>query len=93
MASAGAMEVVGSDRTPEGISTLIPYKGSLSRLVNELEGGIRSGLSYCNSASIADLHEQTIELVKVTQASQAESKPHALALSPTGAPLVTTTKL
>lgn len=77
MASAGAQAKVESDRVPEGISTLIPYKGPLAPLVAELEGGIRSGLSYCNSASIADLHQQTIEFVKVTAASQAESKPHA----------------
>jgi IMP dehydrogenase len=89
MASAGAMQVVGTERTPEGISTLIPYKGPVAALVNELDGGIRSGLSYCNSASIADLHQQTIEMVKVTAASQAESKPHALNFSPTGAPLPT----
>ncbi len=82
MASAGAMQKVGTDRTPEGISTLIPHKGSVKALVAELEGGIRSALSYCNSASIADLHEQTIEMVKVTQASQRESQPHALSLSP-----------
>jgi IMP dehydrogenase len=92
MASAGAMQVVGADRTPEGISTLIPYKGSVVALVTELDGGIRSGLSYCNSASIADLHQQTIELTKVTQASQRESQPHALSLSPTGAPLASAAK-
>lgn len=77
MASAGAQKVVGSDRTPEGISTYIPYKGSVVPLVRELEGGIRSGLSYCNSFDIADLHQQTIELVKVTPASMRESLPHA----------------
>lgn len=77
MASAGAMARIDADRTPEGISTLIPYKGPVAPLVMELEGGIRSGLSYCNSASLEDLHQQTIELVKVTQASMAESRPHA----------------
>lgn len=77
MASAGAMAKVGAERTPEGISTLIPYKGPVGPLVDELDGGIRSGLSYCNSASIEDLHQQTIELVKVTPASMAESRPHA----------------
>ncbi|HEY9854963.1 MAG TPA: IMP dehydrogenase [Stenomitos sp.] len=77
MASAGAMAKVGAERTPEGISTLIPYKGSVQPLVHELDGGIRSGLSYCNSASIEDLHQQTIEFVKVTPASMAESRPHA----------------
>ena len=83
MASQGAMDRVGADRTPEGVSTLIPQKGSVKALLTGLEGGIRSALSYCNSASIADLHEQTIELVKVTPASQQENSPHALSLSPT----------
>jgi IMP dehydrogenase len=77
MASAGAQKAVGSDRTPEGISTYIPYKGSVVPLLKELEGGIRSGLSYCNSFSMEDLHSQTIELVKVTSASMRESLPHA----------------
>jgi IMP dehydrogenase len=87
MASSGAMAVVGADRTPEGIATLIPCKGPLAGIVRQLEGGIRSGLSYCNSASIADLHQQTIELVRITPASMRESHPHALSLSPTGEPL------
>lgn len=87
MASSGAQAVVGSARTPEGIATLIPCKGPVAAIVAQLEGGIRSGLSYCNSASIDDLHEQTIELVRITPASMQESRPHALALSPTGSPL------
>ena len=82
MASQGAMDRVGTDRTPEGVSTLIPHKGSVRALITQLEGGIRSALSYCNSASIADLHEQTIELVKVSPASMRENSPHALSLSP-----------
>ena len=82
MASQGAMDRVGSDRTPEGVSTLIPHKGSVRALVTQLEGGIRSALSYCNSASIADLHEQTIEMVKVSPASVRENSPHGLSLSP-----------
>lgn len=82
MASSGAQKRVGADRTPEGISTLLPYKGSVVPLLGEIEGGVRSGLSYCNSASIDDLHQQTIELVKVTQASQRESQPHARLLTP-----------
>ena len=50
-------------------------------LVTQLKGGIRSALSYCNSASIADLHEQTIEMVKISPASVRENSPHALSLS------------
>jgi IMP dehydrogenase len=84
MASQGAMDRVGSDRTPEGVSTLIPHKGSVKVLLAQLEGGMRSALSYCNSASIADLHEQTIEMVKISPASVRENSPHALSLSPAG---------
>src|ERR1035437_3531958 len=78
MASTGAMSIVGTDRTAEGVTTLTPYKGSVINLVNELCGGIRSGLSYCNSESISELHEQDIEMIRVTQASQGESRPHGL---------------
>ncbi|MBM3258952.1 MAG: guanosine monophosphate reductase [Candidatus Sericytochromatia bacterium] len=77
MASAGAMEVLGVARTPEGVETLIPWKGPVAPLAEELEGGVRSGLSYCNARSIQDLHEQTIELVKVSSAGQQENQPHA----------------
>jgi hypothetical protein len=51
-------------------------------LVTQLKGGIRPALRYCNSPSIADLHEQTIELVKVAAASRQENSRHALSLSP-----------
>lgn len=77
MASAGAMQVIGVERTPEGIETLVPYQGSVATLVRDLEGGVRSGLSYCNSSSIADLHQQTIEFVKVSHAGRQENLPHA----------------
>ena len=77
MASAGAMEVLGVSRTPEGVETWIPWKGPVAPLVTELEGGVRSGLSYCNASSIQDLHDQTIELVRVSHAGQQENQPHA----------------
>lgn len=78
MASAGAQQAVGSNRTPEGVSTLVPFKGSVVSLVRELEGGIRSGMSYCNASSIPDLHEQTIEMVRVSGTSLRENLPHAV---------------
>ncbi len=77
MASAGAMQVIGVERTPEGVETYVPCQGSVATLVRDLEGGVRSGLSYCNSSSIADLHQQTIEFVKVSHAGKQENMPHA----------------
>jgi IMP dehydrogenase len=78
MASSAAMAVIGSDRTPEGVSTFVPYKGSVVPLLKELDGGIRSGFSYCNAASFTDLRTQTIELVRVTGSSLRENMPHAV---------------
>ncbi|MBU6429555.1 MAG: IMP dehydrogenase, partial [Cyanobacteria bacterium REEB65] len=77
MASAGAQQVIGIERTPEGVETFLPLQGPVSTLVRDLEGGVRSGLSYCNSASIADLQSQTIEMVKVSPAGKQENMPHA----------------
>ena len=77
MASSGAMQVIGVERTPEGVETYLPWQGPVGTLVRDLEGGVRSGLSYCNSNSIADLHSQTIEFCKVSQAGKQENLPHA----------------
>ena len=50
-------------------------------LVTQLKGGIRPALRYCNSPFIADLHEQTIELVKVgCRLPAGEQPPRALPL-------------
>lgn len=78
MASKGAMESIGTQRTPEGVETFLALKGSVKDLVSELDGGVRSGLSYCNATSISDLHNQTIEFVKISQGARLESLPHAL---------------
>jgi IMP dehydrogenase len=77
MASAGAMQVIGVERTPEGVETHVPWQGSVATLLRDLEGGVRSGLSYCNSESIADLHSQTIEFIKVSGSAKQENMPHA----------------
>jgi IMP dehydrogenase len=42
---------------PEGESTLVPCKGPVREIVHEFVGGIRSGMSYLNSRTIADIPE------------------------------------
>jgi IMP dehydrogenase len=56
----------------EGVSTLIPYKGSLERVINNFVGGIRSGLTYGNANNIYELRENA-EFVRVTAAGLGES--------------------
>jgi len=65
---------VGSN---EGISTFIPYKGSVYPILQELKRGIRSGLSYSGCRSILEF-QAAASFVKQTNAGQAESRTHIL---------------
>lgn len=59
----------------EGESTMIPYKGGVKFIANELLDGIRSALSYAGSDSLLSYHPN---YVIVTNAGQIEAKPHLL---------------
>ena len=38
-----------NDYVAEGVEALVPYKGSVTDILVQITGGIRSGLSYCLS--------------------------------------------
>jgi IMP dehydrogenase len=63
------------ERNVEGESTLIPYKGKVENIINDLLDGIRSALSYAGAPSIDKFNPAYI---KVTNAGQNEAKPHLL---------------
>ena len=60
---------------PEGIEGRVPYRGSLSFNVNQLLGGLRAGMGYCGSPTIAALQEGA-RFIRITNAGLAESHPH-----------------
>ena len=62
-------------RNVEGEETLVPYKGSVKRVVSGLLDGVRSGFSYGGGASIADLRD-AIEFIEVSIHGYQESLPH-----------------
>jgi IMP dehydrogenase len=43
---------------PEGESTSVAVKGPLDAVIHELAGGLRSGMSYVNAATIAELSQK-----------------------------------
>jgi IMP dehydrogenase len=57
----------------EGISKEIPYRGETSDIVNELLGGIRSGLTYSGANSIKELRERAVFQV-ISSGGSRESK-------------------
>jgi IMP dehydrogenase len=68
--------VVAADKlVPEGIEGRVPYKGSLVSIVNQLIGGLRSGMGYTGSADIDNLRHKT-EFVRVTSSGVRESHVH-----------------
>jgi IMP dehydrogenase len=60
---------------PEGIEGQVPYKGSLSALVDQLVGGVRSGMGYCGAANLKDLQENS-KFIRISQAGLRESHVH-----------------
>lgn len=78
MASREAQkDAIGNVSVAEGISTTIPYKGSVKNILDEIRGGLGSGCSYSGCYNIFELSTMA-KYVRVTAASLAESKPHAL---------------
>jgi IMP dehydrogenase len=67
----------GKTSTPEGISTTIPYKGDVNSILEDLKGGIQSGMSYSGARSIRELQTKA-RFVQQTVAGQAESFTHIL---------------
>jgi IMP dehydrogenase len=78
MASAEAqIDWRGEVSVAEGISTEIPYKGSVINIFHNIENGLRSGCSYTGVSHLAELSESAIFTV-VTSNSLNESRPHAI---------------
>ena len=86
MGSLGAMSDATKDRysqqgiedskiVPEGVEGRVPYKGSLSVVVDQLTGGLRSGMGYCGASTIHELQEKAA-FVRVTAAGHRESHVH-----------------
>jgi IMP dehydrogenase len=85
MGSAGAMKGRAADRygtgqapgkhVAEGVEARVRYAGSISELIGQLVGGLRSGMGYAGAADLEDLRTNT-RLTKITGAGLRESHPH-----------------
>ena len=63
-------------RAAEGVEGLVPYRGSVVLLVNELMAGVKSAMSYQNASSLAEFRTNA-RLVRITGAGLNENHPHA----------------
>jgi IMP dehydrogenase len=71
-----AQESVSRGKTvPEGVEGRVPYKGPLSGLVEQLVGGLKSGMGYCGVATLAEL-QKNARFIRITVAGLRESHVH-----------------
>lgn len=74
-----------SDRVlvAEGVEGLVPIKGTVSELVEQAVGGIKSGMYYVGSSTIPSLHANA-KFIRISQASLKESHPHDILITNAG---------
>ncbi len=91
MGSIEAMQAGSKDRyfqgktadskklVPEGIVGRVPYKGTLSEVMYQIIGGLRSGMGYTGSPNIETL--KTAKFIRITAAGVRESHPHDVTIT------------
>jgi IMP dehydrogenase len=87
MGSIGAMKQGSRDRyfqeyeaatdklVPEGIEGMVPYKGPVAAMIQQLVGGLRAGMGYSGAASVRELQTRA-RFVKISPAGLKESHVH-----------------
>jgi IMP dehydrogenase len=76
-----AMPVIGEESNrlaklvPEGIEGRVPYRGSVAMIVNQMVGGLKSGMGYCGCPTLADLLQKA-RFVRISASGLRESHVH-----------------
>ena len=84
--ASAAMPVIGEDSNrlaklvPEGIEGRVPYRGTVSMILNQMVGGLKSGMGYCGCATIPELLQKT-RFVRISGAGLRESHVHDVAIT------------
>lgn len=64
-------------KTAEGVAMEVPVRGSAVDVIRDVMGGIRSGLTYCGAATLAEMQRKA-QFIVVTPAGRDESRAHGL---------------
>jgi IMP dehydrogenase len=76
-----AMPVIGEESNrlaklvPEGIEGRVPYRGSVAMIVQQMVGGLKSGMGYCGCQTVAEV-QQKARFVRISAAGLRESHVH-----------------
>ncbi len=61
----------------EGESRMIPCKGSVENIIDELSGGVRSGMTYLNANNLKELYTNSL-FMEMSDSGLSESRPHGM---------------
>ena len=65
---------------PEGIEGRVPYKGKLSKIIEQLVGGLRQSMGYTGCKDITELQTKT-EFVRITDSGKREGHVHDVSIT------------
>ena len=68
-----------SKLVPEGIVGRVAYKGALSEVMHQMIGGLKAGMGYTGSQTVADLKKA--KFYRISPAGIAESHPHDVTIT------------
>ena len=89
MGSIGAMSAgsanryfqkIQSDRSkfvPEGVEGRVEYKGKVSKIIYQLQGGLRSSMGYIGARNLNEINKKA-QFIKITKAGFYESMVHSV---------------
>ncbi len=92
MGSIGAMSAGSANRyfqtnfkdkskfVPEGVEGRVEYKGKLSKIIYQLQGGLRSSMGYIGAKNLKEINKKA-KFVKITKAGFYESMVHSVEMT------------
>ena len=92
MGSIGAMSAGSANRyfqknfkdkskfVPEGVEGRVEYKGKVSKIIYQLQGGLRSSMGYIGAKNLKDINKKA-KFVKITKAGFYESMVHSVEMT------------
>lgn len=76
----GQENVHPDDLVPQGIEGMVPYAGTVQKVLTQFCGGLRLALGYCGCRSLRELQEKG-RFVRVTAAGVAEGHVHNVTIT------------
>ena len=65
---------------PEGVEGRVEYKGRLSKIIYQLQGGLRSSMGYIGAKNLEEIKKQA-KFIKITKAGFYESMVHSVEIT------------